>query len=105
MVGAPVGNRDHAGGELRGADHADRGELRDRRQQSQPLTTLAERDDAVTASLARIEREPTLVAPGWTLYSLRPETVEFWQGDRQRRHTRLFYRASDAGWTRQLLWP
>lgn len=73
--------------------------------QSQPLSALAERDDAVTRSLARIEREPDLVAPGWTLYSLRPETVEFWQGDRERRHTRLLYRASDHGWTKQLLWP
>ncbi|MFF3518002.1 hypothetical protein [Streptomyces sp. NPDC002573] len=32
MVSIPVGSRDHKGGELRDADHADRGELRDRRQ-------------------------------------------------------------------------
>ncbi|MGW5274518.1 pyridoxine/pyridoxamine 5'-phosphate oxidase [Streptomyces sp. NPDC004044] len=73
--------------------------------QSSPLTDLAVRDAAVRQSLARVEREPDLIAPGWTLYSVRPQTVEFWQGDRQRNHTRLNYRVTDAGWVRELLWP
>jgi hypothetical protein len=47
--------------------------------QSQPLGDLAERDAAVKESLARLEAEPDLVAPGWTLHSVRPESVEFWQ--------------------------
>jgi pyridoxamine 5'-phosphate oxidase len=73
--------------------------------QSSPLTDLAVRDAAVRQSLARVEREPDLVAPGWTLYSVRPQTVEFWQGDGQRNHTRLNYRVTEAGWVRELLWP
>ncbi|MER5688030.1 pyridoxal 5'-phosphate synthase [Streptomyces sp. NPDC002205] len=73
--------------------------------QSSPLTDLAERDAAVRQSLARVEREPDLVPPGWTLHSVRPQTVEFWPGDKQRNHTRLNYRAMDAGWERELLWP
>ncbi|MFE4957292.1 pyridoxine 5'-phosphate oxidase C-terminal domain-containing protein [Streptomyces sp. NPDC056653] len=73
--------------------------------QSSPLTDLAVRDAAVRQSLARVEREPDLVPPGWTLHSVRPQTVEFWQGDKQRNHTRLNYRATDAGWERELLWP
>ncbi|CAL9403197.1 pyridoxine/pyridoxamine 5'-phosphate oxidase [Streptomyces sp. enrichment culture] len=73
--------------------------------QSQPLADLAERDAQVEASLARVRSEPDLVAPGWTLYSVRPESVEFWQGDKVRRHTRLVYLSSPSGWTRQLLWP
>ncbi|MFF3562759.1 pyridoxal 5'-phosphate synthase [Streptomyces sp. NPDC002574] len=73
--------------------------------QSQPLADLAERDAAVRESSARLARTPGLVAPGWTLYALRPVSVEFWQGDKERRHTRLVYRAGDQGWTRQLLWP
>ncbi|WP_371673359.1 pyridoxal 5'-phosphate synthase [Streptomyces sp. NBC_00289] len=81
--------------------------------QSQPLADLAERDTAVRESLARLEAEPDLVAPGWTLHTVRPESVEFWQGDKERRHTRLLY-VRDAegagpgageGWRRQLLWP
>ncbi|MFJ7300293.1 pyridoxal 5'-phosphate synthase [Streptomyces sp. NPDC099088] len=73
--------------------------------QSQPLADLAERDAHVKASLARIKSEPGLVTPGWTLYSVRPESVEFWQGDKQRRHTRLVYMPSTDGWTKQMLWP
>ncbi|MET8327821.1 pyridoxal 5'-phosphate synthase [Streptomyces sp. NPDC005181] len=73
--------------------------------QSSPLTDLAVRDAAVRESLARLEREPDLVAPGWALHSVRPQTVEFWQGDKQRDHTRLNYRATDVGWVRELLWP
>ncbi|MFV5998082.1 pyridoxine 5'-phosphate oxidase C-terminal domain-containing protein [Streptomyces sp. NPDC056231] len=49
------------------------------------------------ASLTQIKNEPDLVAPGWTLYSVRPESVEFWQGDKQRRHTRLVYLPSTGG--------
>lgn len=73
--------------------------------QSQPLADLAERDAQVEASIARLESEPDLVAPGWTLYSVRPDSVEFWQGDKDRRHTRLAYVRSPGGWTRQMLWP
>ncbi|MYV57813.1 pyridoxal 5'-phosphate synthase [Streptomyces sp. SID3212] len=79
--------------------------------QSGPLTSLAARDAATGASLERVEREPGLVAPEWTLYSLRAEEVEFWQGDRQRNHTRLQYtrggevEGEGEGWVKQLLWP
>ncbi|HXT93116.1 MAG TPA: pyridoxal 5'-phosphate synthase [Trebonia sp.] len=73
--------------------------------QSQPLADLAERDAQVEASLTRLESEPDLVAPGWTLYTVRPESVEFWQGDKERRHTRLVYMPSPDGWAKQMLWP
>lgn len=73
--------------------------------QSQPLADLDERDGSVKESLARLEAEPDLVAPGWTLHTVRPESVEFWQGDKERRHTRLAYLRDGSAWTRQLLWP
>ncbi|WP_327293454.1 pyridoxine/pyridoxamine 5'-phosphate oxidase [Streptomyces sp. NBC_01198] len=73
--------------------------------QSTPLPDLATRDAAVRAAAARIAREPGRVAPGWTLYTLRPDSVEFWQGDRDRRHTRVDYTRTDDGWKRGLLWP
>ncbi|MCT9075811.1 pyridoxine/pyridoxamine 5'-phosphate oxidase [Streptomyces fulvoviolaceus] len=73
--------------------------------QSRPLADLAERDTAVKESLARLEAEPDLVAPGWTLHTVRPESVEFWQGDKERRHTRLTYLREGEGWRKQLLWP
>jgi pyridoxamine 5'-phosphate oxidase len=73
--------------------------------QSTPLSDLDARDADVRAAAERIAAHPGLVAPGWTLYTLHAEEVEFWQGDRQRRHTRVDYRRTDAGWERGLLWP
>lgn len=73
--------------------------------QSTPLADLATRDAAVREAASRIEREPGLVAAGWTLYTLRADSVEFWQGDRDRRHTRVDYTRTDDGWNRGLLWP
>ncbi|BBB01755.1 putative pyridoxamine 5'-phosphate oxidase [Actinacidiphila reveromycinica] len=73
--------------------------------QSAPLADLAVRDADVREAAGRIAARPGLVAPGWTLYTLRAEQVEFWQGDKERRHTRVEYRRTDAGWERGLLWP
>ncbi|GAB2610453.1 pyridoxal 5'-phosphate synthase [Streptomyces capparidis] len=73
--------------------------------QSRPLPDPAVREAELAGARERLAREPGLVAPGWTLYTLRPERVEFWQGDRQRAHTRLSYRRADGGWTKELLWP
>ncbi|NEB78724.1 pyridoxamine 5'-phosphate oxidase [Streptomyces sp. SID14478] len=73
--------------------------------QSQPLADLAERDAAVREARARLAADPDAVAPGWTLHTVRPESVEFWQGDKARRHTRLTYRRTADGWHKQLLWP
>jgi pyridoxamine 5'-phosphate oxidase len=74
-------------------------------EQSRPLTDLAVRDLATKESLARVEGDPGLVAPAWTLYGLRAERVEFWQGDPGRNHTRLNYRRDRDGWLKELLWP
>jgi pyridoxamine 5'-phosphate oxidase len=73
--------------------------------QSTALTDLAARDREVRAAAERIDADPHLVAPGWTLYTLHADEVEFWQGDRERRHTRVDYRRTPDGWERGLLWP
>ena len=77
--------------------------------QSEPLGDLAELDRAFRQALHRVESDPALVAPGWTLYALTADEAEFWQGDLDRRHVRLRYRragsGSSSGWARQLLWP
>lgn len=41
----------------------------------------------------------------WTLYTVAPDRVEFWQADKDRRHTRLRYVASGESWRREILWP
>ncbi|MEE4545371.1 pyridoxal 5'-phosphate synthase [Streptomyces sp. V4-01] len=73
--------------------------------QSTPLGGFAEREAAVRATAARIEDDPGLVSPDWTLYVLRPHRVEFWQGREDRSHTRVAYTRGAGAWERGLLWP
>ena len=73
--------------------------------QSQPLADRHELELMTKQNRDRIEDEPDLVAPEWTLYTLHADQVEFWQGDQERKHTRLRYVRQDGAWTHQLLWP
>ncbi|MEU9701611.1 pyridoxal 5'-phosphate synthase [Streptomyces sp. NPDC047981] len=59
---------------------------------------------ALRDSLARIEAEPGLVEPAWTLYTVQPDVVEFWQAAATRVHIRLRYEKEGAGWQRRPLW-
>lgn len=74
--------------------------------QSSHLGSTEERDDALRAARARIESDPDLITPEWTLYTLAPLEIEFWQAAKDRIHTRLRYeRASHGGsWERHMLW-
>ncbi len=73
--------------------------------QSEVLGSLAELERVSAESWARAQREPAAPVPTWTLYRLRPEEVEFFQGEERRRHVRLDYRRTESGWERELLWP
>lgn len=73
--------------------------------QSQPLDDPADLDAAFRQSQAAIDADPGLIAPGWTLYALTADTVEFWQADHQRRHIRLRYQRTADNWTTRRLWP
>ncbi|MVO86081.1 pyridoxal 5'-phosphate synthase [Streptomyces sp. p1417] len=74
--------------------------------QSEVLTSYAELTRASEAAWERAHTEPDADAPGWTLYVLVPQEVEFFQGDARRRHVRLRYRATpNEGWVRELMWP
>jgi pyridoxamine 5'-phosphate oxidase len=73
--------------------------------QSQVLADPAELDAALAEAYARVEDDPDLVAPHWTLYGVRAEQVEFWQGDAERRHTRLRYSRTGDTWSKEMLWP
>ncbi|MBG0854484.1 pyridoxal 5'-phosphate synthase [Streptomyces spinoverrucosus] len=73
--------------------------------QSEPLDSLEDLARASEASWARAQEDPQAPSPTWTLYRLRPDEVEFFQGDERRRHVRLRYVSSGEGWARQLLWP
>lgn len=73
--------------------------------QSEPLDDPADLDAAFRQSQAAIDADPGLTAPGWTLYALTADTVEFWQADHQRRHIRLKYQRTADNWTTRRLWP
>ena len=88
--------------------------------QSEPLGSLADYDNAAAAVGRLLEEAPDTAAPTHTVYTLRAQEVEFWQGDQTRRHVRLHYsrprtvgtaetvrsNATDGtGWATTLLWP
>ena len=69
--------------------------------QSQDLPDRGTLDVALEQARQRAD----VVVPQWTLYGLAADQVEFWQADRERRHTRLRYTRTETGWARGLLWP
>ncbi|WP_367322424.1 pyridoxal 5'-phosphate synthase [Streptomyces sp. HUAS ZL42] len=73
--------------------------------QSEVLGSVEELARASEAAWERARREPGAEVSSWTLYRLRPDEVEFFQGDERRRHMRLRYRRAGAGWDKELLWP
>ncbi|WP_330236094.1 pyridoxine/pyridoxamine 5'-phosphate oxidase [Streptomyces sp. NBC_00566] len=73
--------------------------------QSEDLPSLDDLRRASETAWAQARENPTAPAPTWTLYRLHPRTVEFFQGDPDRRHVRLEYRRTEFGWERGLLWP
>jgi pyridoxamine 5'-phosphate oxidase len=74
--------------------------------ESQPLRDRADCLDAVDTARAQLARDPDLVSPTWTTYAVGARTVEFWQADKDRLHTRIQYQRDDATtWRRRLLWP
>jgi pyridoxamine 5'-phosphate oxidase len=73
--------------------------------QSEVLGSLEELAETSQAAWDRAAQEPDAPVPTWTLYHLRPDEVEFFQGDARRRHVRLVYRRLEEGWARELLWP
>ncbi|MFC1442759.1 pyridoxal 5'-phosphate synthase [Streptacidiphilus sp. N1-10] len=73
--------------------------------QSEPLADRTLLDAAYAEALDRVTADPDLTTPAHALFLLRPVSAEFWQGSPGRGHTRLRYTATDAGWTREQLWP
>ncbi|MEU7636678.1 pyridoxal 5'-phosphate synthase [Streptomyces sp. NPDC039016] len=73
--------------------------------QSRPLASLAERDTALAGAAERLAGDPGLVPSEWTLHTVLAESVEFWQGAKDRNHTRLVYRRTGTTWRKELLWP
>ncbi len=60
---------------------------------------------AVARSAARMVDQPRLRAPAWTVFTVVPDAVEFWQANPERRHLRLRYLRVGQDWAKVLLWP
>lgn len=75
------------------------------RRQSRSFLDPAELDVALDQALAELDSAPNGVPDEWVSYAVRPDRVEFWQGDPDRRHQRIRYDAVDRSWTRTRLWP
>lgn len=73
--------------------------------QSEVLGSVEELAQASHAAWERAQQEPDAPVPSWTLYRLRPDEVEFFQGDGRRQHVRLNYRRREGAWAKELLWP
>jgi pyridoxamine 5'-phosphate oxidase len=73
--------------------------------QSEVLADPADLDRALRAAEATLRAEPGTIAEDHTVYAVVPVSVEFWQGDAQRRHVRLRYRRVGDSWVKESLWP
>jgi pyridoxamine 5'-phosphate oxidase len=73
--------------------------------ESQPLINKAVYTQAVADAEKQLAADPSLVSPSWQVYAIAADTVEFWQADKDRLHTRVQYRPHDGRWTHTLLWP
>ena len=73
--------------------------------QSTPMADPASHEQLIAEQRARMQREPEVVAPDWTVWQVTPTRVEFWQGAPSRDHLRLQYIRDATRWTRRRLWP
>ncbi|CAM3113308.1 pyridoxamine 5'-phosphate oxidase [Skermania piniformis] len=74
--------------------------------QSRPIGSRAELDRLLDAAAARFgDTEPIPIPEEWGGFRLRPDTVEFWQGQVNRLHNRIRLTRGSAGWSAQRLQP
>ncbi|WP_328390633.1 pyridoxamine 5'-phosphate oxidase [Nocardia sp. NBC_00416] len=74
--------------------------------QSESIASRAELDQQLVRTTARFAATAEIpVPPHWGGYLLRPDEVEFWQGQRGRLHNRIVVRIDDSGMTARRLQP
>lgn len=73
--------------------------------ESRPLADRSTCEQAVAEAVRQLVAEPDLISATWQVYVLAAHTVEFWQADKDRQHTRVQYRHHADRWTHTLLWP
>lgn len=73
--------------------------------QSKVLPDRKVLEDALIQQMEQMKSKPNLVDPYWCLYKVTASEVEFWQGDKERKHVRLLYRMENNKWVKNFLWP
>ncbi len=73
--------------------------------QSRPLESRADLDRMVAEAESRFAGGDVPRPPHWGGYLLRPETIEFWQGQVGRLHDRFRYTRDGDGWLIERLGP
>lgn len=73
--------------------------------QSQPVASREELDARFRENEKRFLKKEVPLPETWGGYLLRPETIEFWQGQPGRLHDRIVYRYGAGAWTKERLEP
>lgn len=73
--------------------------------QSKVLPDSKVLEESLKKQIDQMKSKPNTVDPHWCLYKVTAREVEFWQGDRERKHIRLLYRMENNKWIKELLWP
>ena len=73
--------------------------------QSSVISDEAARDAELEQAKATMEADAHVVSPHWTVWTIVPNSIEFWQGDPSRDHQRLRYVRTGSGWDIQHLRP
>jgi pyridoxamine 5'-phosphate oxidase len=73
--------------------------------QSSPLNAMDDGPAALAAARELLGRDDRTTPKSWTVWMLRPMSIEFWQGDPDRQHIRLQYQLTEDRWSSTLLWP
>jgi pyridoxamine 5'-phosphate oxidase len=73
--------------------------------QSEPLANRTELDSRAQEAAERFEGTSVPRPPFWGGYALRPEEIEFWQGQVARLHDRFRYTRAPVGWRLERLAP
>jgi len=73
--------------------------------QSSVIASDTARDQALTQAKAALEANPVAVSAHWAVWTIVPNSVEFWQGEPNRDHQRVRYTRAGTMWDKQRLWP
>ncbi|WP_088835173.1 pyridoxine/pyridoxamine 5'-phosphate oxidase [Paenibacillus tyrfis] len=73
--------------------------------QSRELVREEELEYSLAEQREKISRNPDITTLNWRLYAMNVREAEFWQGDTNRKHTRIQYYWSEGQWNHRRLWP